>query len=299
MIRGLVLLAGAVLLGGGFLLLRPLVAKLLTLAIDREEQVPIPAEWPPLIERRVAAVRALTSEQRKRLLHAVRDLITTRHWEGCGGLVLTPEMQLVIAAQACLLTLELPGEAYPSLKSILIYPSTFVAARAVDLRKWTRASVAEAPVPELGEAWNSGTVVVAWDAAVEGGRDAADGQNVVLHEFAHLIDYQFGLTGGGFDAGALMRDANERTRAPSIPGGDTWRPVLAAAFERHYVEIERGTPTLLGAYAATNDSEFFAVATEVFFEKPAELLAAYPDLYQQLAKLFRQDPAHNVRPEFA
>lgn len=297
--RELVLLAGAALLGGGFLLLRPLIAKVLTLAVDREEQAPIPTEWPALIERRVAAVRALSSDQRDRLLQTVRGLIQTRHWEGCGGLVLTPEMQLVIAAQACLLTLELPGEPYPSLRSILIYPSTFVAARAIDLRKWTRASVGEAPTPELGEAWNSGTVVIAWDAAVVGGRDAADGQNVVIHEFAHLIDYQFGLTGGPFNVGALLRDAPDPTRAPNIPGGETWRPVLAVAFERHSAEIERGVPTLLGSYAATNDSELFAVATEVFFEKPAELLAAYPDLYQQLAKLFRQDPAHNVRPEFA
>src|SRR4051794_19933108 len=110
MIRELVLLAGAALLGGGFLLLRPLIAKLLTLAVDREERAPIPSEWPMLIERRVPAVRVLTSEQRDRLLDAVRDLIQTRHWEGCGGLTLTPEMQLVIAAQACLLTQELPGE---------------------------------------------------------------------------------------------------------------------------------------------------------------------------------------------
>ncbi|HET9957374.1 MAG TPA: zinc-dependent peptidase, partial [Polyangiaceae bacterium] len=92
-------------------------------------------------------------------------------------------------------------------------------------------------------------------------------------------------------------DGSEPPRAPNIPGGDTWRPVLAAAFERHCAEIERDVPTLLGGYAATNDSEFFAVATETFFEKPAELQAVYPDLYQQLAMLFRQDPARNLRPE--
>lgn len=292
MIRSLVLLAGAIILAGGYMVLGPLIAKLVTQAVAREERAPIPTQWRLAIEQQVAAVQALRDEQRDRLLHAVRDLIMTRHWEGCGGVALTPDMQLLIAAQACLLTLELPGEPYPNLKNVLVYPSTFVPARAADVRKWRQGSIPEPTLPELGESWSNGTVVVAWDAALAGGQDAADGRNLVIHEFAHLLDFQYGLTRGDPDLTGLLQGPNEPSPGPAIPGGDTWRPVLAASFERHCAQVESETTTLLGPYAATNEAEFFAVTTEVFFEKPAHLRAVYPELYEHFAKFFRQDPAH-------
>ena len=291
MMQGLVFLAGAALLAGGYLALGPLIRRLVAYTVAREARAAIQADWSVLIEQRVPAVGALTQVQRDRLLHAVRNLLRTRHWEGCGGLTLTQDMQLTIAAQACLLTLELPGEPYPQLRNILVYPSTFLPARAVDVRKWTHPSVSEPPLPELGEAWRTGTVVVAWDAALTGGQNPSDGRNLVLHEFAHLIDFQYGLARGDPDLAELLRGPRETTPAPDIPGGDTWRQVLAESFERHCAEVEQGAPALLDQYAATNEAEFFAVGTETFFEKPAELKAAYPQLYEHLCRFFRQDPA--------
>jgi Mlc titration factor MtfA (ptsG expression regulator) len=264
--------------------------------VAREEREPIPAAWQTVIEQRVPAVAALTAEQRQRLLHAVRDLITTCHWEGCGGLLLTQEMQLVIAGQACLLTLELPGEPYPNLRAVLVYPGTFRPAQALDPRKWSPASVPEPQFPELGEAWTSGTVVVAWDAARVGGEDPTDGRNLVIHEFAHLIDFQYGLARGDPDLTGLLQNPAEDIPGPHIPGGDTWRRALAESFERHCAQIEEGTPTLLDKYAATNETEFLAVATEAFFERPGPLRAAYPQLYAHLSQFLRQDPAILTQP---
>jgi Mlc titration factor MtfA (ptsG expression regulator) len=289
--QGLVVLAGAVLLIGGYFTLAPLIRKWVTSAVARKEETPIQADWRRLIERRMPAVSALTDLQRDRLLHAVRDLLRTRHWEGCGGLALTSEMQLIIAAQASLLTLELPGDPYPRLETLLVYPSTFVPTRAVDVRKWTRGSVAEPSLPELGEAWSSGTVVVAWDAALDGSQNGSDGRNVVIHEFAHLLDFQYRLTRGDPDLSGLVRNAEESAASPNIPGGDTWRQVMSQSFERHCAEVDQGTAALLDRYAATNEAEFFAVSTEVFFERPAGLRAAYPLLYEQLSRFFGQDPA--------
>ncbi|HEY8104973.1 MAG TPA: M90 family metallopeptidase [Gemmatimonadales bacterium] len=297
MIGGLVFLAGAALLVGGYLALGPLIRRLVTYSIAREGRVPVPADWRGVIERRVPGLGILTDAQRDRLLDAVRDLLSTRHWEACGGLALTTEMQLTIAAQACLLTLELPGDPYPRLKAILIYPSTFVPGHSVDMRKWMHASVAEPALPELGEAWPTGTVVIAWDAALDGGANPSDGRNVVIHEFAHLIDFQYGLTHGDPDLTGLLHSSNEPIPAPDIPGGQTWRRMLAESFERHCGDVERRVPTVLDRYAATNEAEFFAVSTEVFFEQPAKLRAAYPQLYDHLSRLFRQDPAGRDRAE--
>jgi len=289
---GLVVLAGAALLTGGYVALGPLIRKAVLEAAAREESAPLPATWLPVIRQRVPAVNALTEAQQERLLHAVRDLIAACHWEGCGGLVLTQEMQLVIAAQACLLTLELAGDPYPNLRTVLVYPDTFRPVRAVDPRMTTRGTDPDPRLPELGEAWRTGTVVVSWDAALAGGSNPSDGRNVIIHEFAHLIDFQYDLVRGDADLSLISAEAGAHSPDPHIPGGATWRRVLAESYERHCTQIEAGTPTLLGQYAATNETEFFAVATEAFFEVPAQLRTAYPQLYSHFSRFFRQDPAH-------
>jgi Mlc titration factor MtfA (ptsG expression regulator) len=295
MMLGLVLLVVGGLLVASYLALGPIIRKVVSRAAARQEAAPTPTSWPAIIGRHVPAVRPLTDEQRARLLHAMRDLITSCHWEGCGGLALTEEMQLVIAAQACLLTLELPGEPYPNLHSVLIYPGTFRPVGAAACRAWLRMGEAAPQLPELGESWPDGTVVVAWDSALAGGEDPRDGQNVTIHEFAHLIDFQYGLACDELDLTHLLAPRDTPTPEPNIPGGDTWRKVLTESFERQCALIDRGQPTPLRKYAATNKAEFFAVATEAFFEKPAELRAAFPELYDHLRRFFRQDPLRLAR----
>jgi Mlc titration factor MtfA (ptsG expression regulator) len=143
--------------------------------------------------------------------------------------------------------------------------------------------------PELGEAWGNGTVVLAWDSVLAGAKDPADGQNVVLHEFAHEVAFEHDLIPTPILAEAL--GARPRGPSPTVVNPEEWQRVLAQSYEHLCTEMEMGDPTVLDRYAATDEAEFFAVATEGFFEKPAELRAAYPELYAQLVRLYRQDPA--------
>jgi MtfA peptidase len=276
----LVVLGAGGLLGGAIVALRPVLLRLVGRIAARRDAAPIPPEWFPLIEQQVPAVRVLNIEGRTRLLRAARELITTRRWEGCGGLTLTTEMQLIIAAQACLLTLGLGGEPYPNLRTVLVYPHTFVPRRARDIRKWKLASVPEPEHPELGEAWGNGIVVLAWSSVVTGAADPTDGHNLVLHEFAHELAFEHHLTPMGPGGSS-----------PTIVNAEDWRRVLSQSYERFCSEVEAGVPTVLDRYAATNEAEFFAVATEVFFEKPGDLRVAYPELYAQLQHVYRRDPA--------
>jgi Mlc titration factor MtfA (ptsG expression regulator) len=279
----LVVLGAGGVLGGAILALRPVLLRLIIRAAQRRDAARIPPEWFPLIERQVPAVRVLNVEQRTRLLRAARELITTRRWEGCAGLTLTTEMQLIIAVQACLLTLGFPGEPYPNLRTVLVYPHTFVPRRAHDIRKWTLSSVPEPVSPELGEAWGNGIVVLAWAGVVAGAADPADGRNLVFHEFAHQLAFEHHLT--------AMVPAPLTGPNPAVVNQEDWLRVLAQSYERFCGEVETGAPTALAPYAATNEAEFFAVATEVFFEKPGELRLAYPELYAQLKRLYLRDPA--------
>ncbi|MGE3525956.1 MAG: zinc-dependent peptidase, partial [Gemmatimonadales bacterium] len=155
----------AAVFGAAFFALGPLIRRLVLREAVRGYQEPVPEVWITGVVEKVAAVRALSEAQRDRLLRAARDLITNCKWEGAGGLDLTQDMQLIIAAQACLLTLEMPGDPYPILRTVLVYPTAFFAARSPDLRKWSGTSVPEPPLHELGEAWSNGTVVIAWEAA--------------------------------------------------------------------------------------------------------------------------------------
>jgi Mlc titration factor MtfA (ptsG expression regulator) len=273
----LVILAAATVFGLGLLLLNPILKRFVRREVAEANAVPIASNWLPLLQRHVPIVGRLTPDQRRRLLLRARELITTVHWEGSGGLTLTPEMRLVIAAQAALLVLELPADAYINLRAILVYPSGFVPRRSADLRKWVQDNSDDPPVPLLGEAWNRGTVVVSWDDALAGGANPDDGRNVILHEFAHMLDYQKELTG---------RVLTE----PSRSDRDVFRRLIAGNYERLCAQIDAGEATVLDRYAATNEQEFFAVATEVFFEQPAGLKAGYPELYAGLQYFYRQDP---------
>jgi MtfA peptidase len=235
-----------------------------------------PAQWRALIEERVPLVRRLGMGEWERLLDLVQTFLREKSFEGVGGVAVTEEMKLIVAAQACLLILNLDAGCYPGVRTVILYPSTFLPrAPVMDAR--TYVGVIPHQEPLLGEHVR-GAVILAWDSALHGATDAGDGQNVVLHEFAHELDRE-----DGFVDGVPLLEAPSSTRA--------WARVLQGRFDELRRSAEDGQPDVLNAYGATNRAEFFAVATEAFFSKPAEVRSRYPDLYDELKNFYRQDPA--------
>ncbi len=237
---------------------------------------PIPPEWNAIVARNVALAERLPSADRERLLRLVQVFLDEEPMEGCNGIVLTEEMRVTIAAQACLLLLKLRYPRYPRLKHILVYPGTFVPHR-VEAPGPTGA-VYQPPVPELGEAWASGTVILSWPSSLSGSRNRSDAHNVVLHEFAHVLDHEDGVANG---VPLLEPPSSYRV----------WGYVMGSYFRRYQQLIDQAAETTLDPYGATNRAEFFAVATEAFFEQPRRLLREAPEVYEELRKFYHQDPA--------
>jgi Mlc titration factor MtfA (ptsG expression regulator) len=233
----------------------------------------------PAVQRSVDelpfAVR-LTAGERAELLRITRVLLAEKTWEGCAGLELTLEMRAVIAAQAAVLVLHRPAceRSYPGLESILVYPHAFVNP----LPQVDAAGVVTVGRANHGEAWHRGPVVLDWDEARRGVARPADGRNLVFHEFAHKLD----LLDGVADGRPPLADGSEPQR---------YRDVMLRVYEDLCAAATAGRPTLLDHYGARNPAEFFAVATEAFFERGAALRRARPQLYEVLRACYRQDPA--------
>jgi len=204
-------------------------------------------------------------------------MIAERRWEGCGGLVLDDEIRVVIAATACLLLVGLEHDHYARVSSILVYPSGWRVPGRID-----EQGVRRGASHRLGEAWHQGPVVLAWDSARHGAFDPDDGHNLVLHEFAHQLD----LLDGRADGRPPLR-----TRAD----GRVWRDTMQREFEALNRAVDDGRRTLLDKYGASDPAEFFAVATECFFERGAALQARHPSLYDVLRRFYGQDPASAER----
>jgi Mlc titration factor MtfA (ptsG expression regulator) len=234
-----------------------------------------PAEWTAILERNVSFFRHLTADDRREIEGHVQVFIAEKSFEGCGGLELTDEIRVTIAAQACLLLLHRETDDYPTLDSILVYPHAYVARSTQRLEGGV---VVEGAAARLGESWTRGVVVLAWDHVLSGAVSMHDGHNVVFHEFAHQLDAEDGAMDGAPMVGA-------RTRYTA------WARTLGEEYEALCARVSRHRPTDLDAYGATNPAEFFAVVTEAFFEKPRALQAKHAALYAELAEFYRQDPA--------
>lgn len=249
---------------------------------------PLPEGWLRLLDRNVPASRALTTAERVRLLQLSRDLIGRAHWEGCRGVVVDETMQLIIAAQACLMSLRIPGEQYENVREVLIYPSTFVPRPSCKRLVWMGTPDQE-PQADLGQTWADGDMVLSWDSVKAGADDPHDGQNVVYHEFAHLLADEHDLDPTHAKVPQIFGPPIQGQ--PDVPNPDEWIRVLSESFDRLTKRLAAGEASVLGAYAATKFAEFIAVATEVFFEKPRALRAEEPEFYAQLSAFYRQDPA--------
>ena len=234
-----------------------------------------PRDWLVTIERNVPFFRRLSANDQAELLGHIRVLLAEKRFEGCGGLALTDEIRVTIAAQACLLLLHRKTDYFPNLLTILVYPSTYL----VDEKRPLEGPVwEEGTMHRLGETGRRlGSMVLAWDAAKSGAADSSDGQNLVLHEFAHQLDYENGAADG-----APAFTSREQQSA--------WGGVMRTEFASLRAADDTGIPTLLDTYGATNPAEFFAVSTEAFFERPWALRSHHPKLYAELQRYFLQDP---------
>jgi len=248
----------------------------------REElaRQPFPPEWVQIIDRNVPYGRQLHPEERRHLEDLIKVFIAEKHFEGCGGLEITDEVKVTIAAQACLLLLNLHHNYFERLSSIVVYPESFDFAQ--EAPGPTSGTVETRNFQAAGLSSTMGAVVLSWPDTVRGGRDPGDGFNVVLHEFAHQLDQLDGVMNG----------------APVLEGGATyrdWARVLGAEYQRLRTEVETGASALISAYGATQPAEFFAVVTELFFEKSVDLRREHPELYEEFRQYYRQDPAERLR----
>lgn len=236
---------------------------------------PFPEHWLTILKQRLPFFNNLPEQEQQRLKQLIRLFVADKQFIGCAGQQINDDIRITIAAQACLLVLNRPETHYQNLRSILVYPSTFVAKREV---RDELGLVSTSHTAMLGESWSQGKVVLAWDNVEQGVRDLHDGHNVVLHEFAHQLDSESGSTNG---APLLL------TRG----GYKSWATVFQMEFEHLQRSVLHHQPSLLDEYGATNPAEFFAVATETFFERPREMAAHHEALYRELAGFFRIDPA--------
>jgi Mlc titration factor MtfA (ptsG expression regulator) len=228
--------------------------------------------------RRVAAqlpfLRGLSEDEMARLKNLVVVFLAEKEMHGAHGFELGDDVRLAIAMQACLPILNLGLSAYDGWVGIIVYPGQFrVEKEEVDADGVVHVYEDE----QSGEAWPGGPVVLSWEDV---GMSEA-GYNVVIHEFAHKIHME-GPGDDEFPAPNADMDA------------ERWREALEAAYDRFCAEVDAGKPTLMDEYAAEHPAEFFAVMSEAFFTDSAVLGRDYPQLYEQLALFYRQDPAERL-----
>lgn len=239
---------------------------------------PFPDAWLATIDKYVPFYNRLPAADQRELQGHIQVFLAEKYFEGCGGLELTEEMKVTIAAQACLLLLHRQTDYYPRLITILVYPNAYVA-RSLEQRGGE--VVEEDESIRLGEAWMGGVAVISWEDVCRGSADASDGVNVVLHEFAHLLDFEDGSADGTPPLAQRSHYA-------------TWARVLEEEYQQLRRDAALGRTSVLDHYGATNPAEFFAVATECFFEKPAPLRRVHPELYKVLKTYYQLDPASLV-----
>jgi Mlc titration factor MtfA (ptsG expression regulator) len=237
-----------------------------------------PAHWRKLLRRRVPLVRRLPVPLQLQLKKHMQVFIAEKSFIGCAGLKVSEEMRVVVAAQACLLLLNRNYRHFDHVRQILLYPGAFAVTRATT----DQAGVLqENRLALAGESWSQGQVILSWQDALEGAADPADGRNVVIHEFAHQLDQENGDARG----------------APLPVAGDTehnaqrWQAVFGTAFAHLQSQLQTGQQGLLSHYGAHDPAEFFAVASEVFFEQGAALSQEYPSLYREMCGYYKVDPA--------
>ncbi len=233
-----------------------------------------PDDWREILEKNVSIVKSLPAELRKQLEDRVKVFVDEKNFIGCNGVEITDEIRITIAGQACLLILNRPTKFYPHLYTIYVYPSAYVSKQEV------RGEDGVSRVDEgvrLGESWTRGSLVLAWDHSVGDAVNFHDGHNVVIHEFSHQLDQ-------------LSGDADGAPVLENRSCYQSWAKVLSKDYLRLRDAVLKHKKDVLDEYGATNPAEFFAVASEVFFEKPKILHIKHPELYDEFKRYYKVDP---------
>jgi Mlc titration factor MtfA (ptsG expression regulator) len=246
---------------------------------------PVPPDWRAILEHNLPIFTRLSARDQAELLGHTQVFLAEKHFEGVGGLELTDEIRVTIAGQACLLLLHRDTDYYPDLVSIVVYPSGYTAREERHIGGGIWEEGGEDRLGHTGR--RLGALVLAWDAVRRGAAAPDDGENLVLHEFAHQLDFE--------------NQSSDGTPALETHGDYlTWARVMSAEFNALRNAANAGLPTLIDSYGTTNPAEFFAVITEAFFERPRALRQRHPALYAQLQGFYRQDPTtYSAEPAMA
>lgn len=238
---------------------------------------PVSAELVDTLRRNVRIYASLPADVRDELHGHINVFLDEKRFFGCDGLKITNEMCFTIAGTACLLLLNRETAYFPGFTSVLVYPDAYVAKEV----NYDGDIEIHEQVERAGESWEGGPVILSWIDVLDSTRDDADGYNVVLHEFAHKLDEENDGTNG-----LPVLDDPEHYRS--------WGEVLAREYQALAERVHHGTNHVIDEYGLTAPEEFFAVATESFFEKPVAMRKTLPDLYAQLRNAYRVDPAQWV-----
>lgn len=243
---------------------------------NKVRREPFQRSWRKIIQQRMPYFRKMPAELQLQLKQHIQVFLAEKKFVGCNGVVITDEIKITIAAQACLLLLNRRTDYYPKLNTILVYPNAFIKkqqALNADGVQFTQKQVLS------GESWGFGKIVLSWEDTVVGADIPDDGHNVVIHEFAHQLDQENGSANG---APILGKNQNY----------EHWSQAFMREFQRLQHQASIGETSLFDYYGATNPAEFFAVACEVFFEKSHAFNQESPALYQQLKLYFNVDPVN-------
>jgi hypothetical protein len=222
-----------------------------------------PPEWLSHLEAHVPFFRGLSPELRQRFLEQLKVFVWEKEFVGANGFFITDEVRVVVGATAIQLVLHLGLSYYDRLREIIVYPGAF--------------KLPDRTGAVLGEAKHWGQVILSWESVLAGLRNPRDGRDTASHEFAHVLD----RADGAFDGTPTLREYSHYR---------AW----AAVMDEHFRGLQRGRPherKVLDDYGALNEAEFFAVATESFFEKPRQMKAKTPELYEELRRFYGWDPA--------
>jgi len=235
---------------------------------------PFPPYWETILHRNVAHYARLKADEQARLRDSTRVLVAEKEWEGVGGIIIvTDEMKITIAGQASLLLLGDKHDYFSRVPSIVVYPNSFRTPQQED--GWEDDFLSDT-IAE-GQAVYRGPVILGWEHVLAEGRNPACSNNVVLHEFAHQLDY--------------LDDTVNGTPPLDNPELEArWKTVMTAAFGSHTAELKRGEETFFTEHAGENETEFFADATEVFFCRPADLIEENAMIYELFKDYFKVDP---------
>ncbi|CAN5256395.1 zinc-dependent peptidase [soil metagenome] len=276
--------------------------------LKRAIQRPFPDHFSGILNRNIAAYSKMPPELQRQLQDLVKQFLHQKKFVGCDGMQIDDEVRVTIAGKACMLLLNRKPRVYPGLNQVLVYPSSFVAPRK---EIGVAGVVTHADQNLAGESWSDGRVILAWDHVLQSTGAVSNGHNVVLHEFAHQLDSETGGTNGApwlpsraryqrwstvlsTEFEKLQRAAQIRFESPADVSLDLALngPIEAGSGDYLESSVEPQVVNVIDFYGATNPAEFFAVATETFFEKPQAMRDYHPALYVEFKKYYRIDPCN-------